>query len=189
MWSFGKYANANKCFGATTLRNRHAQVKGARLLLDYVGKSGKQQFIGIDDRRLATLVKRCQDMTGQLLFQYQDSDSNRHPVSSADVNVYLREIAGTFTAKDFRTWGASVIAYTGLARAGGVPPLKDLLDQVAAQLGNTPAVARENYVHPALIEGARAGSFQTRIGGYRARQNTFLEKNAVSLPFLGATHI
>ncbi len=155
------YANANKSFGATTLRNRHAQVKGARLVLDYVGKSGKQQFISIDDRRLATLVKRCQDMPGQLLFQYQDSDGNRHPVSSADVNDYLRTIAGAFTAKDFRTWGASVIAYTALARAGGVLPLKDLLDQVAAQLGNTPAVARKSYVHPALIEGAQSGELSS----------------------------
>jgi DNA topoisomerase I len=153
------YANANKSFGATTLRNRHAQVKGGRILLDYVGKSGKQQRISIEDRRLSTLVKRCQDMPGQALFQYYDSEGNRHPVSSADVNDYLRAVSGAFTAKDFRTWGASVIAFTALVRASGEIRLKDMLDEVAAQLGNTPAIARKSYIHPALIEAAQSGDF------------------------------
>jgi DNA topoisomerase I len=153
------YASANKSFGATTLRNRHAQVKGARVLLDYMGKSGKQQRINIEDRRLSTLVKRCQDMPGQALFQYYDGDGQRHPVSSADVNDYLRTVSGAFTAKDFRTWGASVIAFTALVRANGNFQLKDMLDEVAAQLGNTPAIARKSYVHPALIEVAQSGVF------------------------------
>ncbi|MEO6717325.1 MAG: DNA topoisomerase IB [Novosphingobium sp.] len=154
------YAQANKSFGATTLRNRHAKVKGQRVELDYVGKSGKQQRISIEDRRLATVVRRCQEIPGQALFQYYDETGDRHPVSSADVNDYLRSHTGAFTAKDFRTWGASVIAYGALAESNGNIKLKELLGRVSAKLGNTPAIARKSYVHPAIIELA----MEQRVG-------------------------
>lgn len=150
------YARQNKSFGATTLRNRHAKITGKRILLDYVGKAGKIQRISIEDRRLSTVVRQCQEMPGQALFQYYDqNDSDRHPVSSTDVNDYLREHSGGFTAKDFRTWGASVIAFGALTRAKGETSLKFLLEEVARQLGNTPAIARKSYVHPAIIEAAQ----------------------------------
>ena len=150
------YARQNKSFGATTLRNRHAKIEGKRILLDYVGKAGKIQRISIEDRRLSTVVRQCQEMPGQALFQYYDQDGDRHPVSSTDVNDYLREHSGGFTAKDFRTWGASVIAFGALARAKGDTSLKSLLVEVASQLGNTPAIARKSYVHPSIIEAALA---------------------------------
>lgn len=148
------YAKANGSFGATTLRSRHAKAGRERVKLEYVGKSGKIHCISIADRRLATVVRRCQEVPGQLLFQYLDSDGVRHPVTSQDVNHYLRTHMGDFTAKHFRTWGASVIAFAALARAKGRIKLKDMLAEVAQQLGNTPAIARKSYVHPAIIEAA-----------------------------------
>lgn len=154
-----EYAKTNKSFGATTLRNRHARVSAARVLLDYVGKSGIRHRIGIADARLARLVRRCRDLPGQELFQYVGADGALHPVSSQDVNDWLRDNGGLgegegFSAKHFRTWGASVIAFEALARAGGRTALKPLLAEVAERLGNTPAVARKSYVHPRIIEAA-----------------------------------
>lgn len=146
------YAKANKSFGATTLRNRHAQAGREKVMLEYVGKSGKTHAISIADRRLARVVRRCQEVPGQLLFQYVDAEGQRHPVSSQDVNDYLRTHMGVFTAKHFRTWGASVIAFGALARAKGRIRLKEMLEEVAEKLGNTPAIARKSYVHPAIID-------------------------------------
>lgn len=156
------YAKANQSFGATTLRNRHAKVTGTRLKLEYRGKSGQMQRLTIEDKRLTRLVKRCQDLPGQHLFQYLDDAGNPHPVTSSDVNDYIREATGTgFTAKHFRTWGASVIAYEALvAAAPGGLTLKAMLAPVAAALGNTPAISRKSYVHPALIDIARAGGMR-----------------------------
>jgi DNA topoisomerase-1 len=147
------YAAANKSFGATTLRDRHATFKAGTVSLRYMGKSGKEQKITIADARLARLVKRCQDIPGQRLFQYLDSAGDRHPVTSGDVNEYLREASGgDFTAKHFRTWGASVIAFKALVDAGPAGlSKKTLLAPVAEALGNTPAISRKSYVHPALI--------------------------------------
>ena len=156
------YAQSNKSFGATTLRSRHANVRGSKLSLCYRGKSGQQQKLTIEDRGLARLVKRCQDLPGQHLFQYLDAEGNSHPVTSCDVNAYLREASGgEFTAKHFRTWGASVLAYRALVAAGDAGlSLKAMLAPVAEALGNTPAISRKSYVHPALIELARAGGFK-----------------------------
>lgn len=156
------YARDNKSFGATTLRNRHARVKGGRLMLCYRGKSGKQQTLSIENRRLAAVVRRVQDLPGQQLFQYLDADGERHPVSSHDVNVYIREASGgDFTAKHFRTWGASVIAYRTIVEAGGDGiGIKAMLAPVADALGNTPAISRKSYVHPALIDLAKAGGLR-----------------------------
>jgi DNA topoisomerase-1 len=156
------YAQSNKSFGATTLRGRHVRVRGAKVKLEYVGKSGKLQRLTIEDKRLSHIVRRCQDLPGQHLFQYLGSDGAPHVVASSDVNDYLREASGTdFTAKHFRTWGASVLAYQAIVTAGsdGIS-LKAMLEPVAAALGNTPAISRKSYVHPALIELARAGGLR-----------------------------
>ena len=151
------YAKANKSFGATTLRNRHADVKGSTLKLSYRAKSGKQRVMAITDGSLARFVKRCQDLPGQHLFQYLDEAGEAHPVTSTDVNDYLRETAGEdFTAKHFRTWGASVIAFAALQDAKCAIGLKSLLAPVAEALGNTPAISRKSYVHPALLALAGA---------------------------------
>ncbi|MFW2828653.1 DNA topoisomerase IB [Sphingomonas sp. ID0503] len=147
------YAESNKSFGATTLRDRHATFGKGSVSLRYIGKSGKEQKITIADAKLARLVKRCQDIPGQRLFQYLDSAGERHPVTSGDVNEYLKQASGgDFTAKHFRTWGASVIAFKALVDAGekGIK-IKQLLEPVAEALGNTPAISRKSYVHPALI--------------------------------------
>ena len=156
------YAQANKSFGATTLRTRHARVQGSRLSLQYRGKSGQQQRLTVEDRGLARLVRRCQDLPGQHLFQYLDAEGVPHPVTSSDVNAYLRDVTGgNFTAKHFRTWGASVLAFKALVEAGSKGlSLKTMLEPVAAALGNTPAISRKSYVHPALIELARAGGLK-----------------------------
>ncbi|UAK24628.1 DNA topoisomerase IB [Sphingomonas nostoxanthinifaciens] len=155
------YAKENKSFGATTLRNRHARVAGARLKLEYVGKSGKTQRLTIEDKRLARIVRRTQDLPGQRLFEYLDSDATPHPVDSVDVNDYIRDATGgDFTAKHFRTWGASLLAFEQILEAGrdrGKLSLKPMLEAVAAALGNTPAISRKSYVHPALIELCRTG--------------------------------
>jgi len=148
------YAKANRSFGATTLRGRHAKVRGPRLYLEYRAKSGRMQRHTIADSRLCRIVRRCQDLPGQHLFQYLDADGATHPVTSGDVNDYLREASGgaDFTAKHFRTWGASVIAFEALVAAGGAISIRAMMEPVAAALGNTPAIARKSYVHPALIE-------------------------------------
>ncbi|WP_419825801.1 DNA topoisomerase IB [Sphingomonas sp.] len=156
------YAKENKSFGATTLRDRHATFRGGRVSFSYRGKHGKPQHVEIEDKRLARVTRACQDIPGQHLFQYIDAEGGRHPVTSTDVNDYIREASGgAFTAKNFRTFAASVIAYEAIVAAGpaGIK-LKAVLEPVAAALGNTPAISRKSYVHPALIELARAGGLK-----------------------------
>ena len=159
------YAKENKSYGATTLRAKHAKLKGGTLKLEYLGKSGKMQRLTINDRRLATVVKRCQDLPGQRLFQYVDADGRRHSVGSADVNAYIKEATGgDFTAKNFRTWGASVLAFEHIIeRLESGCSLKSMLEPVAEALGNTPAISRKSYVHPALIELARSGGLKVEM--------------------------
>jgi DNA topoisomerase-1 len=153
------YAKSNKSFGATTLRNRHVRVEGQRLRIEYVGKSGKKQRLTIQDRRLARIVRQTQDLPGQHLFEYLDENGTPVPVTSEDVNDYIREATGTdFTAKHFRTWGASLLAFEHIIDTanGGKISLKPMLESVAAALGNTPAISRKSYIHPALIEMCRS---------------------------------
>ncbi len=146
------YAKENKSFGATTLRQRHAKVKGQSLRLRFKGKHGIEQEVVLSDRSLSRVVRAMQDLPGQRLFQYLDDEGAQHPVDSTDVNEYLCETMGQhFTAKNFRTWHASVLAFRLLAEGEGVLTLKVLLDEVARHLGNTPAVTRRSYVHPAVI--------------------------------------
>ncbi len=146
------YAKANNSFGATTLRQEHAEVKGAKLKLRFRAKSGKDREVTITDRRLAHFVRKMGDLPGQHLFQYLGDDGAVHHVGSSEVNAYLSETMGDhFTAKNFRTWHASVLAFHLLSRAKGTLTLRELMEQVADKLGNTPAIARRSYVHPAVV--------------------------------------
>lgn len=144
------YARDNKSFGLTTLRNRHARIKGSAVHLEFRGKGGIMRAVRLNDRSLARIVRHCQDLPGQQLFQYRDDDGAIHPVTSSDVNAYLRDAMGAdFTAKHFRTWHASVLAYAALREGAS---LKEMLARVSAALGNTPVIARKSYVHPRLID-------------------------------------
>ncbi|AXJ94653.1 MULTISPECIES: DNA topoisomerase IB [unclassified Sphingomonas] len=152
------YAQANKSFGATTLRKRHGTVRGDTLKLRYKGKSGKERDCAVTDKRLAATVRRMQDLDEQHLFAWVDADGVAHPVTSSDVNAYIKAATGgDFSAKHFRTWGASVCAFEALATAEADLSLKAMLEPVVERLGNTPAIARKSYVHPALIALVKTG--------------------------------
>jgi DNA topoisomerase-1 len=155
-----EYAKENKSFGATTLRNRHARVERGRLRISYTGKHGIKRIVTVTDRNLARIAKKTQDLPGQNLFEYLSEEGDVCPVGSADVNAYIKDAMGEdFTAKDFRTWGASVIAFETMVERiaeKGTVKLKMMIEPVAEALGNTPAISRKSYVHPALIEAARA---------------------------------
>jgi DNA topoisomerase-1 len=152
------YAQENKSFGATTLRKRHADLRGSTLKLQFRAKSGKMRSLVITDRSLTRFVKRCQDLPGQHLFGWLDSAGEAHPVTSSDVNEYIKTAMGhDFTAKHFRTWGASVIAFEAIVSADKDIGLKALLEPVTEALGNTPSIARKSYVHPLLIELVKGG--------------------------------
>jgi DNA topoisomerase I len=161
-----EYAKSNKSFGLTTMRDRHVDVEGARVRFHFVGKSGKQHQITLNDRRLAKIVKRCRDIPGYDLFQYIDDDGKQVDVKSDDVNAYLREISGQeFTAKDFRTWAGTVLACMALqefeqvdAEAQKKKNIVRAVERVAERLGNTPAVCRKSYVHPAVLDSYLDGS-------------------------------
>jgi DNA topoisomerase-1 len=166
-----EYAKANKSFGLTTLRDRHVEIEGAHLRLSFRGKSGKRHDSDIQDRRLARIVKQCRDLPGYELFQYLDGDGNRHTIDSADVNAYLREIAGEeITAKDFRTWAATnlaALALQELETLDGTPNQKQRIvravEKVAKHLGNTPTICRRCYIHPAILDGYLDGSLLTAL--------------------------
>ncbi len=156
-----EYASSNGSFGLTTLRNKHAALRGSALKLRFRGKSGVMHEAQVDDVRIAKVVRRCQQLPGQELFQYEGEDGTPRSISSTDVNDYLREIAGdNFTAKDFRTWHGTVQALE-LTRLACISPdaesgrvhysAKEILTAVAKQLGNTPAVCKKAYVHPAVL--------------------------------------
>ncbi|WP_240002493.1 DNA topoisomerase IB [Oleisolibacter albus] len=153
------YAKENRSFGLTTLRDRHVQVQGRVMRFQFRGKSGKDWRLTLHDRRLARLVKACQDVPGQRLFQYVDTEGGRHGISSQDVNAYIRDCAGQdFSAKDFRTWAGTVLAAFALqeleqvdSQAARKRNLTAAIRKVASRLGNTPAVCRRCYVHPQLM--------------------------------------
>jgi DNA topoisomerase-1 len=163
-----EYARLNRSFGVSTLRSRHATVSGSTLRFRFRGKGGRTEERAIVDRRLAGIVRRCQDLPGQELFQYVDEDGETRPISSEDVNDYLREAAGSdeFSAKDFRTWTATVLAHRALraalagevldGAAGALPKriVTEALQHTAEALGDTVTVTRSSYVHPAVLEPA-----------------------------------
>jgi DNA topoisomerase I len=148
------YARTNESYGATTLRADHAEVSARRIVLAFTGKGGKEWELSLTDARLARAVQRMQDLGSEddHLFRYSDEDGAVRPVTSADVNAYLRETLGEdFSAKDFRTFHASALAFEKLATGPGHVRLNEMLEHVAERLGNTPAIARSSYVHPAVI--------------------------------------
>ena len=160
------YARANGSFGLTTLRSRHARVRGSRILLAFRGKGGKRHAVALDDPRLARIVRRCRDVPGYELFRYLDEDGESRAVDSADVNAYLREATGAeYSAKDFRTWAGTMLAALALrdAPAPGSQrrsrrAVAAAIAHVAEHLGNTPAVCRSCYVHPAVVESYLDGT-------------------------------
>lgn len=153
------YARDNRSFGLTTLRDRHMKVEGAKVKFSFMGKSGKEWNLQLTDRRIARVLKQSQDLPGQQLFQYVDDSGERRGVQSGDVNAYLHEAGGAdFTSKHFRTWGGTVRALELLAetthpdtKAGERRVLNATIDEVSSHLGNTRAVCRKCYVHPAVI--------------------------------------
>lgn len=154
------YSKENKSFGLTTLQDRHVEVDGGKLRFQFKGKSGKTWNLQVKDRRIARIVKSCQDVPGQHLFQYLDDDGQRHGVTSQDVNDYLREISGQdFSAKDFRTWAGTVLAAIALTefetfdtKATAKRNLRDAIERVSSRLGNTPAICRKCYIHPHVLD-------------------------------------
>lgn len=155
-----QYATENKSYGLTTMRDRHAEIQGSTVTFSFSGKGGIDHEIELKDRRLATIVRRCQELPGQQLFQYLDEDGNRQTIDSADVNEYLNEISGQdFTAKDFRTWAGTMLAAEALAGFGidadeatAKSNIVTAIEKVSKQLGNTPTICRKCYVHPAVID-------------------------------------
>lgn len=165
------YAKQNKSYGLTTLKNRHVAIDGAEVRFRFVGKSGKQWSLQVKDRRVAKIIKACQDLPGQELLQYIDEDGKPQSVSSSDTNNYLREITGEdITAKDFRTWAGTVLAALALkelqsfdSAAQAKRNMRAAIERVAARLGNTPTICRKCYIHPEIITSYLDGRLAEEI--------------------------
>lgn len=188
-----EYARSNNSFGLTTLRDRHVKfIHDGRALFKFRGKGGAEHEIAVNDRRLVRLVRSCQELPGQQLFQYVDDAGTRHPVDSDQVNQYLRGIMGAdFTAKDFRTWGATLhaielMARTPLPEGGGERACKSLVTaavkQVAAALRNTPAVCRRSYINPVVFTSWRCGDLHK----FMAAKGVPRDAEKLALKFLRA---
>ncbi|HEV3243291.1 MAG TPA: DNA topoisomerase IB [Chthoniobacterales bacterium] len=181
-----EYARENKSFGLTTMKDRHVEVKGAKLRFRFRGKSGREHEIDVTDRRTAKIISKLQDLPGQDLFQYLDDDGKRCEISSQDVNEYLREITGEdFSAKDFRTWAGTVLTTIALKvqekfenQKQAKSNVNTAIKAVAKILGNTPAICRKCYVHPAVLETYLD---QKSIDGLKAMTEDALEKEDVDL--------
>ena len=181
-----EYARENKSFGLTTMQDRHVEVKGAKLTFQFRGKSGIKHEVDVKDRHIARIVSKLQDLPGQDLFQYLDEDGKRCDVTSQDVNDYLREITGQdFSAKDFRTWAGTVLAAMALNHVGPFQTkkeakanIKTAVTAVSKLLGNTPAICRKCYVHPAVFESYLSGA---AIEGLKQRTDEALENEAIDL--------
>jgi DNA topoisomerase IB len=189
-----EYARANRSFGLTTLRDKHVKfLKDGRAYFCFRGKGGKQHDIVLDDRRLANIIKRTQQLPGQQLFQYLDDEGHRQPIDSGMVNEYLRDVmdenGAGFTAKDFRTWGATVRAIAHLACQACDDEISDTAfnkcvvataKEVSAALGNTPAVCRKSYINPVVFTAWRAGIIH-RIVPARALNPRQMERVALKV--------
>lgn len=182
-----EYAKSNKSYGLTTMRNKHVKVTGTKLRFNFRGKSGVEQEANVDDRRLSRIVKKLQDLPGQDIFGYlEEDDSTVHDITSQDVNDYLREITGEdFTAKDFRTWAGTVLAAVALnavetfeTKKQAKQNIKHAITAVSKILGNTPAVCRKCYVHPAVLETYLSGNM---IEGLRRKTEEALAENLPDL--------
>ncbi len=181
-----EYARENKSFGLTTMQDRHVDVKGSKLRFRFRGKSGRQHEVDVTDRRIARIVSKLQDLPGQSLFQYLDDEGNVRDITSQDVNEYLREITGQdITAKDFRTWAGTVLAAVALGRLGASETkqqakanIKHAIGAVAEVLGNTPAICRQCYIHPAVLEAYLNGN---SINGFKPNTQKELGKQGIDL--------
>ena len=185
-----EYAKENKSFGATTLRARHLRKTGHSLLMRFTGKHGIVHEVKITDTNLKRICKRCQDLPGQMLFQYLNGDGEPKPITSGDVNDYIKDATGgDFTAKDFRTWSASVIAFEQMLKKteNARISVKTVIEPVAEALGNTPAISRKSYVHPKLLDAVKANprdplgdiewpSARTRLSSSEVGLLQFLQK-------------
>jgi DNA topoisomerase-1 len=177
-----EYARSNHSFGLTTLRDRHAKINGSKVTLEFKGKSGVEHEVDLEDPRLAKIVKACQDLPGQELFQYRDDAGEVRDVGSTDVNQYIQEVAGNgFTAKDFRTWAGTVLAAMALqevktfdSQAQAKKNVVRAVERVAEKLGNTKAVCRKCYIHPTILEtyldGELSRMLEKRAGAKLARE-------------------
>ncbi len=180
------YARHNKSYGLTTLHAPHVEIDGSELRFQFRGKSGKMWRLKIRDRRVAKIVKSCQELPGQELFQYLDAVGERNSVESADVNAYLREITGRdVTAKDFRTWAGTVLAALALqefesfdTEARGKKNVRAAIERVAARLGNTPTICRKCYVHPEILRSYAEGSLLLQV---KARVERELREDLATL--------
>ena len=181
-----EYAKANKSYGLTTLRDRHVEIYGSHIRLDFRGKHGIRHETDINDRRLACIIKDCRDLPGYELFQYLDENDNRHTIDSADVNEYLREISGEeVTAKDFRTWAGTNLAALALqeyelfdTEAKKKRAVVRAVEKVAKHLGNTPAICRRCYIHPAIFDGYHDG---TLLNTLKEQTQTYLAQNVIGM--------
>jgi DNA topoisomerase-1 len=180
-----QYAKENRSYGLTTLRNKHVEVRGGNILFEFRGKSGVEHRVSVKDRRLANVIKRCMELPGQNLFQYLDDDGLRHNVTSSDINAYLHNLTGSdFTAKDYRTWAASAHALATLRKLHWEPEadakkhIVQVVKEVSKQLGNTPAICRKCYIHPAVLEGFLLGNLAKLP---RIRQRKGLRQEEVAL--------
>jgi DNA topoisomerase-1 len=180
------YARDNKSYGLTTLRNPHVSVDGPELRFSFKGKSGKSWRLRIRDRRVARIVKACQELPGQKLFEYLDEDGEPKEVTSADVNAYLKEITGRdITAKDFRTWAGTVMAALALrefeafdTQAGAKKNVRAAIESVASRLGNTPTICRKCYIHPEILASYAEGALLLEV---RDRVEAELREDLASL--------
>ncbi|MGG5889859.1 DNA topoisomerase IB [Falsiroseomonas sp. HC035] len=201
------YAKQNESYGLTTLQGEHVDVAGSEMRFAFKGKSGKSWNLRVKDRRVARIVSACQDLPGQELFQYRDADGEIRDVTSADVNAYLREIAGRdVTAKDFRTWAGTVLAALALreyqrvdSQAAAKRNVRQAIERVASRLGNTPTICRKCYVHPVILDSYLGGTLaleveaeakaelQQEIGRLRPEEAAVLALLATGLQEMAAT--
>ena len=181
-----EYVRSNNSHGLTTLRDRHVKIRGRKLMFAFRAKGGINQAVEFEDARLARAVRTCQDLPGQILFQYEDEEGEVRALSSSDVNDYLRETSGgDFTAKDFRTWAGTLTAAQALdsceppaSVTAGKRSIVEAVDVVAGRLGNTRAVCRKCYIHPAVLEAYQAGLTIGRMSARRPAQKQLREAEA-----------
>ncbi|MEA2682923.1 MAG: topoisomerase [Chloroflexota bacterium] len=184
-----QYRQQNESYGVTTLRNRHVRISGGRARFRFKGKSGKEHDVRVDNPRLVRIVRQCMDIPGQELFQWLEDDGTPRVVGSDDVNQYLKEISGQdFTAKDFRTWAATVLAARllratapGRSERASRAEVNRVIKEVAEQLRNTPAVCRKSYIHPVVLEAYSAGHIRALppVTGAREEPERSVEEDAL----------
>jgi DNA topoisomerase I len=184
-----EYARANKSFGATTLRSRHLTRKGHKLVMRFTGKHGIVREVNVTETNLKRIVRRCQELPGQMLFQYVNGEGEPTPITSGDVNDYIKDATGgDFTAKHFRTWGATVIAFKQMLKKAEDARISvnTVIEPVAEALGNTPAITRKAYVHPKLLDAVKANPRDPLGGLERPPPRKHLSSAEVALlQFLG----